>query len=123
MQNNNNLSDLALLNFKMELNRLYIKRSEYIESFISDARKEIEKLWDQMYYSQEMKTEFEYFHYDPENDSRDKESVLNIHEEEVQRLNQEYDQKAPVFQIYAELQDLIKDQNFSKKAHEIHQDY
>lgn len=116
MQNNNNLSDLALLNFKMELNRLYIKRSEYIESFISDARKEIEKLWDQMYYSQEMKTEFEYFHYDPENDSRDKESVLNIHEEEVKRLNQEYDQKAPVLQIYAELQDLIKDQKFLQES-------
>ena len=43
LSKNNSLTDLSLLNFKMELNRLYIKRSEYIESFISDARTEIEK--------------------------------------------------------------------------------
>ncbi|KAG5422189.1 ASE1 [Candida metapsilosis] len=116
MQSNNNLSDLSLLNFKMELNRLYIKRSEYIESFISDARSEIEKLWDKMYYSQEMRSEFEYFNYDPENDDRDKESVLNIHEEEVKRLNQEYEQKQPVLQIYSELQDLLKDKKFLEES-------
>ncbi|KAI5948948.1 ASE1 [Candida theae] len=116
MQNNNNLSDLSLLNFKMELNRLYIKRSEYIESFISDARAEIERLWDQMYYSKDMRSEFEYFQYDPEFDDRDKESVLNIHEEEVKKLQQELEQKQPVLQIYAELQDLIKDQKFLQES-------
>ncbi|KAI5960232.1 ASE1 [Candida margitis] len=117
MSSNNNLSDLSLLNFKMELNRLYIKRSEYIESFISDTRVEIESLWDKMFYSQGMRSEFQYFNYDPDNDDgEDKETVLNIHEDEVKKLNEEYNQKAPVLQVYDELQDLIKDQKFLQES-------
>ncbi|CCE42137.1 uncharacterized protein CPAR2_806860 [Candida parapsilosis] len=116
MQNNNNLSDLALLNFKMELNRLYIRRSEYIESFISDARIEIENLWDKMFYPQETRSQFQYFHYDPENDDGDKEKVLNIHEEEIKRLNKEYEEKAPILKVYNDLQELIKDQKFLQES-------
>ena len=112
LSKNNSLTDLSLLNFKMELNRLYIKRSEYIESFISDARTEIEKMWDKMYYSQDMRMDFEFFNYSGENDDIDKEVVLSKHEEELENLKQEYAQKKNLFQMYEELQELLKDQQF-----------
>ncbi|CAI5758249.1 unnamed protein product [Candida verbasci] len=111
---NNSISDLSILNFKMELNKLYIRRSEFIESFINDARIEIEKLWDRMYYSIEMRQDFEFFNYNPENDDDEtnKEVVLNKHELELKRLKEEFNEKKPVFELYNELNDLLKDQQF-----------
>ncbi|CAX43088.1 anaphase spindle elongation protein, putative [Candida dubliniensis CD36] len=112
LSKNSSLTDLSLLNFKMELNRLYIKRSEYIESFISDARSEIEKMWDKMYYSQDMRMDFEFFNYSSDNEDIDKEKILSKHEEELENLKQEYSQKKNLFQMYEELQQLLKDQQF-----------
>ncbi|CAK9439146.1 uncharacterized protein LODBEIA_P33700 [Lodderomyces beijingensis] len=113
---NNNLSEFAIMNYKMELKRLMIKRSEHIETFISDSRAEIKQLWDKNFYSQEMRMQFEYYNYDADSDSdfdnTSKESILQCHEEEVRRLTQEYESKAPIFNLHQELMDLIKDQTF-----------
>lgn len=111
LEKNNSLSELSLLNFKMELNKLYIKRSEFIESFISDTRQEIEQYWDKMYYSHEMKQEFEYSNYSNDNED-EKEQVLNIHEKYLEELKVEFSQKEHIFQNYHELNDLLQDQEF-----------
>ena len=46
-----------------------------------------------MYYSQDMRMDFEFFNYSGENDDIDKEVVLSKHEEELENLKQEYAQK------------------------------
>lgn len=111
---NNLLTDQALMNFKMELQRLYLKRSEFIESFIVDSRGEIENLWGKLYYSQEQRQKFKYF----ENSSTclDKESILNDHEMELKVLKQEYAEKIAIFDLYSQLDELIKDQNFLRES-------
>lgn len=111
LEKNSSLSELSLLNFKMELNKLYIKRSEFIESFISDTRQEIEQYWDKMYYSLDMRQEFEYFNYSSDEED-DKEQVLNNHEKYLEDLKVEYSQKEHIFQNYYELKDLLQDQEF-----------
>ncbi|RCK57336.1 Anaphase spindle elongation protein [Candida viswanathii] len=111
LEKNSSLSDLSLLNFKMELNKLYIKRSEFIESFISDTRLEIEKFWDKMYYSPDMREEFQFFNYSNDTEE-DKEQVLNIHEEYLEELKAEFSQKEHIFQSYHELKELLQDQEF-----------
>ncbi|KAL6453073.1 ASE1 Anaphase spindle elongation protein [Candida maltosa Xu316] len=111
LDKNNSLSELSLLNFKMELNRLYIKRSEFIESFITDTRVEIEQYWDKMYYSTDMRSEFQYFNYSEDNDE-DKESVLAKHEQMLELLKEEFKQKESIFQMYDDLKSLLKDQQF-----------
>ncbi|EGW31700.1 uncharacterized protein SPAPADRAFT_56495 [Spathaspora passalidarum NRRL Y-27907] len=116
MERNSSLTELSLLSFKMELNKLYIRRSECIEKFIADARNEIEKLWDKMYYSRVLRSEFEFFNYDPDNSDVEKETVLAKHEEEIIKLNEEYAAKEPIFQLYEELLELLKDQDFLKEA-------
>ena len=65
-----------------------------------------------MYYSQDMRMDFEFFNYSGENDDIDKEVVLSKHEEELENLKQEYAQKKNLFQMYEELQELLKDQQF-----------
>ncbi|KAI3405292.2 ASE1 [Candida oxycetoniae] len=116
MTRNDNLSDLAILNFKMELNRLFIKRSEHIERFISETRAEIEQAWDKLFYSQEMRMEFRYYNNDAELGVSDKDVILNAHEEELHMLNKEYADKAKIFKLYDELLDLLKDQKFLQES-------
>ncbi|RLV94941.1 Anaphase spindle elongation protein [Spathaspora sp. JA1] len=116
MQKNSSLTERSLVGFKMELSKLYIRRSKCIDKFITDARNDIEMLWDKMYYSRSMRSEFEFFNYDQDNSDVDKEFVLSKHEEEIVRLNEEYAVKEPIFQMYEELQDLVKDQEFLKEA-------
>ncbi|CUM64993.1 uncharacterized protein PRCAT00002611001 [Priceomyces carsonii] len=113
---NNNLTDLSLMNFKMELNRLYIKRSEYIENFITDARVQIEKLWDRMYYSTELRKRFKYFNYDLNDGEADKEVILNEHEAELLALKAEFKSKTKIYTLYDLLNDLLKDQVFLRNS-------
>ncbi|EDK36499.2 hypothetical protein PGUG_00597 [Meyerozyma guilliermondii ATCC 6260] len=112
LSSNNDLSETSLVNFKMELNRLYLKRSEYVDDFIKRARSEIEKLWNDMLYSTEMRQSFKYFNYDAETSDEDKEEILNSHEVELSALKQEFEARKPILQIYEQVQELAKDQQF-----------
>lgn len=109
---NSSLTDLCLTNLKMELNRLYIKRSEFIESFIVDVRKEIDSLQLALFYSEQQRREFKYCDYDVNEDNDDKEMVLNEHEAEVDKLKQEYASKEAVLSLYSQLNQLLDDQKF-----------
>lgn len=117
---NNNLSDNSLTNFKMELNRLFSKRSEFIDKFIIDTRKEIDTLWDTMFYTQDQKNTFKYYDYTTKDDdydqSFDKEMILNEHEQELASLKQEYVEKEPILTKFANLKQLIKDQEFLNES-------
>lgn len=112
LDKNSSLTDIALMNFKMELNRLYLKRSEYIESFIVDTRQEIESLWSQMFYSDEQKRQFKHWDYDINDDTLDRELVFNEHEKELANLKKEWDSKLTIFEIYSQINSLLDDQKF-----------
>ncbi|CAK7896308.1 hypothetical protein CAAN1_04S07712 [[Candida] anglica] len=112
---NSELTDISLLNFKVELNRLYVRRSEFIESFIADARKEIEELNDLLFKSETQRESFKYHHYN-QNNSLDKETVLNDHEAELSSLKEEYQSKSSVLGLYTQLNELLKDQRFLQES-------
>lgn len=90
---NSSLTDISLMNFKMELNRLYMRRSEFIENFIIDSRMEIEELWNKMYFADDQKKCFKHYNYDVNDDDLDKETVLNEHEVELSRLKRNMNRK------------------------------
>lgn len=113
---NSSLTDISLMNFKMELNRLYMRRSEFIENFIIDSRMEIEELWNKMYFADDQKKCFKHYNYDVNDDDLDKETVLNEHEVELSRLKKEYESKEHILKMYTQLNDLVKDQNFLKDS-------
>lgn len=112
LTSNSQLTEASVANLKAELARLYAKRSQFIESFIVDARKEIEALWAKMLYSREQRMSFEHYAYDVASDNRDKEAVLNEHEIELTRLQQEFEEKKEVLDLYNQLQELLADQKF-----------
>lgn len=114
---NNNLLDQSISKLKSELNRLLVKRSEFIDQFILSARTEIEELWDKMYFTLDQRAQFKYFEYelDP-NDSYDKELILNEHEEELKKLKAEHETRAPIIEDYNELEQLLKDQEFLNES-------
>lgn len=109
---NAQLTEASVANLKAELARLYAKRSQYIERFIVDARKDIETSWSKMLYSRDQRMAFEYYAYDVASDNRDKEAVLNEHEKELARLQQEFSEKQEVLELYSQLQELLADQKF-----------
>lgn len=108
---NSSLTDMSLANLKMELNRLYIKRAEFIDTFIADTRKEIKDYQDALLYSESQRQDFKYFEFDM-NDFDDKELVLKEHENEVERLKAEYSTREPILNLYSQLKELLEDQNF-----------
>lgn len=116
IQVNSSLTDASLLNYKMELNKLYLKRSEFIDKFIGDSRAEIEDLWGKLYYSEDQRMAFEFYDYNPHNAPQDKELVLSIHEQEVSKLKDLYSLQEPIFKLYSELNDLIRDQEFLQES-------
>lgn len=113
---NSSLTDLSLMNFKVELNRLLAKRSEFIENFISDAKIEIEALWSKMFYSDEDKRSFKYFDYDINDDFLDKELVLSEHEQELRELKKSYELKEPILSLYSQILELFEDQKFLQES-------
>lgn len=109
---NSFLTDISILNFKLELNKLHMKRSEFIESFITEARNEIEKYWRKILYSNEEEQTFKYYNYDSNTDSTDKEVVLSEHEKELAKLKHEYSTKQVVLELYEQMNELVQDQAF-----------
>lgn len=112
------LSDESLSNFKHELNRLLVKRSQFIETFIAEAKREIEVMWDRLLYSHEQRQHFCAQHAtdSPSLDSTTKETVLNKHDAELKRLQLEYHEKQVILDLYAELQSMLEDQEFLRES-------
>lgn len=109
---NSNLTDISLTNFKMELKRLYLKRAEYVDSFILDARNQISELQQKLLYSDARCKDFKYYDYDVNEHSGDKEEILNEHEAEIERLKNDYIAKESVLKLYSQLKELLEDQRF-----------
>lgn len=115
-EENSSLSDKSLLNLKMELNRLFIKRSEFIGSFIIDAQKEIAEYQSLLLYSEAQKRAFEFCDYKVDDETDDKEQILNIHEAELNRLKEEYESKRLILELYKELNEYLDDQKFLEES-------
>ncbi|CAO3630141.1 unnamed protein product [Cunninghamella blakesleeana] len=81
LQNNNGLTSIELNNYEKELDRMLKLKSERVQDFILDARNELEKLWNQLYFSREERNVFTAFESDDYNDI-----VLEEHENEIERL-------------------------------------
>ncbi|ODV79258.1 uncharacterized protein CANTADRAFT_26241 [Suhomyces tanzawaensis NRRL Y-17324] len=125
---NNSLSDVSILNFKIELNQLIIKRSKYIEKFIYDSRKEIETYWDNMFYTTEERKAFKFYENSYKDQDQvdidinqsgindDKELILLEHEQELEKLKLEYSEKEKILQLNNQLQALLKDQEFLRES-------
>lgn len=116
LASNRSLTDVSLMNFKIELKKLFAKRSEYIDNFIVDARVEIEKFWDKMYYSKEQRLLFKHYNYGVDDTTTDKEQVLNEHELELEKLKEEFNEKDHIFQLYSQLNELVQDQVFLRES-------
>lgn len=108
---NSNLTDNSLNNLKLELNRLFIKRSQFIDKFIINTRQEIADLWTQLYYSENDKNKLIHYEVDS-NESFDKEQILTEYELELSKLKLEFDEKKPILEEYSKLNQLLKDQEF-----------
>lgn len=113
---NSSLCETSLVNLKMELNRLYMKRSEFIGSFIVDAQKEIAEYQALLLYSDSQRQAFDYFDYNADDDSDDKEQILNLHEAELNRLKEEYESKKTILELYKELNEYLEDQKFLEES-------
>ncbi|KAF5210842.1 hypothetical protein A9F13_12g01749 [Clavispora lusitaniae] len=116
LEANSSLTDMSLSNLKMELKRLLIKRQEFVDTFIADARKSIKSLQDALYYSDEERKAFKYDEYTIEYGSEKKEEILNEHEAEVERLTKEYKSKESILSLYAQFNELIKDRKFLEES-------
>lgn len=113
LASNSNLTDSAIMNFQIELKRLYEKRSEFVDKFISDSRKQIHDLQSRLLFSDDQCRQFKYYAYDVNDDTmEDKEVILSEHELEIDRLTQEYQAKEPILSLYSQLNELREDQNF-----------
>ncbi|PVF98682.1 hypothetical protein CPB86DRAFT_814523 [Serendipita vermifera] len=77
--------------YEMELERMLEMKRERMSVFIGNARAEIERLWDDLMWSEEEREVFAAFH-----DDEHTEDLLNIHEEEIARLKEERRSKAPI---------------------------
>ncbi|KAF3991477.1 hypothetical protein FT663_01348 [Candidozyma haemuli var. vulneris] len=115
-EENATLSEKSLANLKMELNRLYMKRSEFIGSFIVDTQKEISEYQSLLLYSDSQRQSFDFFGYNADDDSDDKEHILNLHEAELNRLKEEYESKKPILELYKELNEYLEDQRFLEES-------
>lgn len=116
LEANSSLTDMSLSNLKMELKRLLIKRSEFVETFIAGARKDIQELQGALLYSEEQKKAFKYYDYDVDEYADNKDSILNEHEAEVERLKKEREEMGAVLSFYEQLNDLMKDQKFLEES-------
>lgn len=117
LEANSSLTDMSLSNLKMELKRLLIKRSEFVETFIAASRKNIAELQEQLLYSEDQKRAFKYYDYNvADDDSENKDSILNEHEAEVERLKHEMEEKAHILSLYEQLHDIMKDQKFLEES-------
>lgn len=112
LDTNSSLTDMSLSNLKMELNRLYMKRSEFIETFIADTRSEILKYHDALLYSESQRENFKYHDLKLNEITGDKEAILKEHEDELDRLKAEYAVREPILKLYSQLKELLEDQNF-----------
>lgn len=112
MTANNSLNETCLMNLKMELNRLHLRRAEFVDSFIMESRQQLLDLWDQLFYSEEQRAEFQYYNLNIRDEELDKEKVLKVHEHEYEKLKQEFREKGKILQLYTELQGLVEDRKF-----------
>ncbi|ORX43883.1 hypothetical protein DM01DRAFT_1340633 [Hesseltinella vesiculosa] len=75
------LSKSDMEEHEQELDRMLQLKSERVQDFVLDARNEIEKLWNQLYFSQQQRDDFHPFHSEEFSDT-----LLESHEAETERL-------------------------------------
>lgn len=80
--------------FKDELKRCEAIKRENIENFVLQLRQEIVSWWDRCYFSQRQRNEFRAFNFSDFN-----EDVLELHELEVNKLKNFYENNRDIFQL------------------------
>ncbi|KAI9491376.1 microtubule associated protein-domain-containing protein [Zychaea mexicana] len=89
----NGLKKEDIEKYEVELDRLTKLKAERIQEFIFDARQDLNRLWDQLYFSVEERQEFDQAFKPEYNDA-----ILGLHENEIARLRQLIQDRKPILE-------------------------
>ncbi|CDK29847.1 unnamed protein product [Kuraishia capsulata CBS 1993] len=107
MRNNNDLSDKAIHNFELEIERLQVLKMKHISKFIKQARTKIQQYWDALMYSEDQRRSFGPFWLNQDHDFT--EELLQVHETEILNLRDRMAVLQPILESIAELQVLLEE--------------
>ncbi|KAI9271793.1 microtubule associated protein-domain-containing protein [Phascolomyces articulosus] len=93
LSGNNGLKKEDIEQYEVELDRLTKLKAERIQEFIYDARQDLNKLWDQLYFSVEERQQFVQAFTPEYNDT-----TLDQHENEIARLRQLVEDRKPILE-------------------------
>lgn len=93
LMENRGLTRQELQNYEDEHNRLLVLKQDRVGDFIQTAREELKALWDQLYYSESQREEFQPAFTDDLTDS-----VLEAHEDEISKLQLQVEDSAYILE-------------------------
>ncbi|GAO45824.1 hypothetical protein SAICODRAFT_6124 [Saitoella complicata NRRL Y-17804] len=97
--------------YELEYRRLEELKRQNIHLFVKDCRRQLETLWEQLYFSDEENNEFEPAFTDIFTDAS-----LAAHEGEVQRLEQLYEANAPIYALISQHEALVAEKHALDEA-------
>ncbi len=100
----NGLTSIDLKEWNFELNRLNERKKDFIQVFIEDSREKISKLWEKLYFSSDETHVFKPFWSDTYNDE-----LLELHEKEIKKLEEIYEDQKPILALIASLFEVEKE--------------
>ncbi|CAN3377126.1 hypothetical protein DIURU_003622 [Diutina rugosa] len=109
-------SQHVLKDWKTELSRLLILRSQHVEKYITSLRQSIQNLWSDMHYGPDQRNQWEYATWDNATIDKNDESgspiptmekVLDDHETYFEKLKEEYASKEIIFVEYERFLELL----------------
>lgn len=90
--------------YESEYQRLQLKKKEFLQEFVLDARTRIVELWDQLCFSEDEREKFTPFKEDTFTDD-----LLTKHEDEIVRLTVIFESFRPILELVQEFTGLLED--------------
>lgn len=94
LMSNRGLTKQELEHYEAELSRLLVLKQERVGDFIQTAREELTALWDQLYYSDSQRRQFQ-----PAFTKEYSDTILEAHENEVSRLQLETEDSKNILEL------------------------
>ncbi|KAF8473994.1 microtubule associated protein-domain-containing protein [Kalaharituber pfeilii] len=98
------VSQRTIVEIEQELERLTELKRENLHIFVEDARQTLQRLWDELYYSEDEMLEFTAAFTDEYTDA-----LLSIHEAEIAHLEQLVEERRPILNLIDKHQSLLND--------------
>ncbi|KAG2204114.1 hypothetical protein INT47_011597 [Mucor saturninus] len=96
LMENRGLTRQELQNYEDEHNRLLVLKQDRVGDFIQTAREELKALWDQLYYSQSQREQFQPAFVN--DDSLLSDAILEAHEDEISKLQLQVEDSAYILE-------------------------